>query len=125
MIKNRKRKIAKKSKNNSGATMTMAGTPLYLAPELMRGEAYDHGVDIYATGATFSTLLRNSAVPYDVEAATSEFVVFQEIMTQRLRVVPSRTTSQQHVLRLPSLACNSALATPWQIPLTVKLCGTG
>ena len=30
--------------------MSQAGTPLYMAPEIIRGESFDESVDIYALG---------------------------------------------------------------------------
>ena len=32
------------------STMSQAGTPLYMAPEIIRGESFDESVDIYALG---------------------------------------------------------------------------
>jgi serine/threonine protein kinase len=39
-----------RAKGTMDATMTAVGTPLYAAPELMRGEAYDETIDVYSFG---------------------------------------------------------------------------
>jgi len=40
------------SRAKDTATMTAVGTPLYAAPELMRGERFDESVDVYSFGMT-------------------------------------------------------------------------
>jgi len=42
---------------NSDMNLKLAGTPLYLAPELVRGEAYDNKVDIWALGCVLYELI--------------------------------------------------------------------
>jgi serine/threonine protein kinase len=39
-------------------TMTMTGTPLFIAPEVMRGERYSEAADIYSLGVTLLTMVR-------------------------------------------------------------------
>lgn len=53
------------------ATGTFAGTPLYMAPEMFRGEQIDHRVDIYALGIILFQLLSgqfpfNGETPYAI-----------------------------------------------------------
>ena len=43
---------------DAGADMTIVGTPLFAAPEVMRGDAYDQAVDVYS----FGMILVNMAV---------------------------------------------------------------
>jgi tetratricopeptide (TPR) repeat protein len=50
------------STREHGAT-TLAGTPAYLAPEVLRHEPFDHRVDLYALAATAFELI-TSAPPY-------------------------------------------------------------
>ncbi len=56
----------------------MMGTPYYLSPEGVRGEAVDHRADIYSLGVTFHHLLVGSP-PYDGETAYS--VMLQHVQS--------------------------------------------
>mmetsp|Transcript_1746 Transcript_1746/g.3414 ORF Transcript_1746/g.3414 Transcript_1746/m.3414 type:complete len:1047 (-) Transcript_1746:22-3162(-) len=42
---------------DSEMTMTQVGSPLYMAPEVLRGERYDERVDIYSYGVTMLEML--------------------------------------------------------------------
>jgi serine/threonine protein kinase len=42
----------------------MRGTPLYMAPEIYRGEKYDAAVDIYSLGIVLYKLLNNGRMPF-------------------------------------------------------------
>lgn len=55
---------ASKETNNAfeaSATMTMVGTPSYLAPEIARHERYDQSADVFAFGATLWHMASRSA----------------------------------------------------------------
>jgi len=43
-------------------TMTAVGTPLYCAPEIPRGEAYDESVDVYSFGMTLLDMATDSHI---------------------------------------------------------------
>ncbi|MBI5472742.1 MAG: tetratricopeptide repeat protein [Ignavibacteriae bacterium] len=45
------------SKQEGTAGLSIRGTLEYTAPELLRGESYDHRIDLYSLGATFYHLL--------------------------------------------------------------------
>ncbi len=47
---------------------SIAGTPLYAAPEQLRGDAIDHRADVYALGATLHQMLSGSA-PFSADSA--------------------------------------------------------
>ena len=51
-----------KAHDSDSVTMTGVGTPLFAAPELMRGEVYDESVDVYS----FGIVLLNMAVQEEI-----------------------------------------------------------
>ena len=51
-----------KAHDSDSVTMTGVGTPLFAAPELMRGEVYDESVDVYS----FAIVLLAMAVEEDM-----------------------------------------------------------
>jgi serine/threonine-protein kinase ULK/ATG1 len=42
-----------------GLRTTICGTPLYLAPEMLRGKGYDSKIDLWALGTLTHELLTN------------------------------------------------------------------
>ena len=50
--------------SKSGRAASMRGTPLYMAPEIFRGEKYDAAVDIYSLGIVMYKLLNNGRMPF-------------------------------------------------------------
>jgi serine/threonine protein kinase len=50
--------------SGSGRAASMRGTPLYMAPEVYRGEKYDAAVDIYSLGIVLYKLLNNGRMPF-------------------------------------------------------------
>lgn len=49
--------------SKSGRAASMRGTPLYMAPEIFRGEKYDASVDIYSLGIVLYKLLNFGRMP--------------------------------------------------------------
>lgn len=49
--------FAKQLQQEQDLTQTMCGTPLYMAPEILKGQRYDHKVDVWSLGAVFYEML--------------------------------------------------------------------
>ena len=52
--------LSKASKSNKNLT-TVAGTPYYMAPEIVKRETYNDKVDVWAVGVVAHVLLTGSA----------------------------------------------------------------
>ena len=50
--------------SKSGRAASMRGTPLYMAPEIFKGDKYDASVDIYSLGIVMYKLLNNGRMPF-------------------------------------------------------------
>ncbi|MCC7538166.1 MAG: protein kinase [Deltaproteobacteria bacterium] len=66
---------------------SLVGTPYYMAPEQIRGERYDHRIDIYALGAVMYKAL-SGVPPYTAETPVG---VLTKHLTDRLVPVSDRT----------------------------------
>jgi serine/threonine protein kinase len=53
-----------KELSKSGKTASMRGTPLYMAPEVYKGESYDSTVDTYSLGIVLYKLLNKGRLPF-------------------------------------------------------------
>jgi len=53
-----------KELTKSGRAASMRGTPLYMAPEVYRGDQYDMTVDIYSLGIVMYKLLNRGRIPF-------------------------------------------------------------
>jgi serine/threonine protein kinase len=53
-----------KELSKTGKAASMRGTPLYMAPEVFRGEKYDAAVDIYSLGIVLYKLLNGGRMPF-------------------------------------------------------------
>jgi serine/threonine protein kinase len=53
-----------KELSKSGRAASMRGTPLYMAPEVYRGDKYDAAVDIYSLGIVLYKLLNHGRMPF-------------------------------------------------------------
>lgn len=58
------RRLGERGRVGSTYRGRFVGTPLYMAPERARGDAYDHRADMYSLGCTFYHLL-SGRPPYD------------------------------------------------------------
>jgi serine/threonine protein kinase len=50
--------------SKSGRAASMRGTPLYMAPEVYRGDKYDAAVDIYSLGIVLYKLVNHGRMPF-------------------------------------------------------------
>ena len=53
-----------KELSKSGRAISMRGTPLYMAPEVFRGDSYGSSVDIYSLGIVLYKLLNHGRMPF-------------------------------------------------------------
>jgi len=74
------------------AQTTLAGTPLYMAPEQARGEPVDHRADIYALGATLFQLVCGRP-PFQAQTAVELRTMHESASRPTLRGVVPRTQS--------------------------------
>ncbi|KAI9026341.1 kinase-like domain-containing protein [Hyaloraphidium curvatum] len=96
---------------------TIAGTPYYLAPELVRGEAYDSGVDIWALGCLVWQVLTGET-PFQSSRTFEELYTsiattdpeFPSCMDEPLRSFLSCLLERDPAGRAAAAA---ALAHPW------------
>lgn len=58
------------------STMSKKGTYTYMAPEVFRGEAYNHTVDLYSLGIVMYKMLNNNRTPFLPEAPNP--ITFQD-----------------------------------------------
>jgi len=67
---------------------TRCGTPLYLSPEIVRGEAYDEKIDIWAVGVMTYELITGS-IPFHIwcEEDVKKIVISKIIVGRRLNQV--------------------------------------
>ncbi|KNC49595.1 TKL/DRK protein kinase [Thecamonas trahens ATCC 50062] len=61
------------SRVSSDSTMTVIGTPLYLAPEVVRDERYSHKVDMYSFGMVLYQMLTGTP-PFAVRAGDGRII---------------------------------------------------
>lgn len=88
--------IAKEVSGNARAA-TRIGTPLYMAPEVYRGDHYDNKVDIYALGIVLYKLMNNARMPFmppfpeEIRFSDSEAAIEKRIRGEEL-IPPSMAT---------------------------------
>lgn len=83
---------------NTAITMTIIGTPHYMAPEVLRGARVDAKSDVWSFGV-IAWECASRKVPY---AGTNPIVIMQNVAHAGLR--PTFTAAER--LRIPRLLCD-------------------
>lgn len=66
-------------------TATGVGTKPYMAPEVVKGEEYNHKVDIYSLGLVLYWLLNNGKLPFMPQDRVPDFETSQNAYNRRIR----------------------------------------
>ena len=56
--------VSKQEIDKTRGMMTQQGTPMYEAPEVYRGDNYDHTIDVYSLGLVMYEMLNQGRLPY-------------------------------------------------------------
>lgn len=84
---------------------TMIGTATYMAPEIMRMEAYDHRVDLYALGLVLYRLLNGGRFPFVSESPTPAEMELASIRRLRGDALPLPCEADPELGRIINRAC--------------------
>jgi len=87
------------------AQTSLAGTPLYMAPEQARGEAVDHRADIYALGATLYHLVAGKP-PFEADSVEQLF----SLHASAARPAVPRTNRPRIQIRAIDALCSKMMA---------------
>ncbi|KAK8849325.1 hypothetical protein M9Y10_018697 [Tritrichomonas musculus] len=83
------------SKSMDNAMTSDIGTPLYMSPELLRGEAeYDSSVDVYAFGILAYEIVTGKEPYYELGPKVSRFVLANKVMSGYRPIFSNETTEK-------------------------------
>ena len=88
--------FAKIFKEEESKYQTALGTPLYMAPEVVKRQPYDQKCDIWGTGI-LSFALISGELPYDIEETTSVQKLLEQIKIKKFSLDDMRSGAWAHV----------------------------
>lgn len=96
------------AKQLSKTTMgTIAGTEGFMAPEVSRGQEYNHTADIYSLGILLYYFLNNRKMPY-VETGDNAIVAEQKAIVRRMstnEILPFPSNTDENLSQIVVKAC--------------------
>ncbi len=90
------------------SNLSRKGTYLYMAPEVYRGEEYDHTVDIYSLGIVMYRLFNQNKLPFiPLEGGVMRASDKENSIIQRIRgtELPNPVNANQEIARIIKKAC--------------------
>jgi len=90
------------------SNLSRKGTYLYMAPEVYRGEEYDHTVDIYSLGIVMYRLFNQNKLPFiPLDGGVMRATDKENSIIQRIRgtELPNPVNANQEVARIIKKAC--------------------
>ena len=112
-----------KELSKSGRAVSMRGTPLFMAPEVMRGDKYDSAVDIYSLGIVLYKLLNSGRMPFmppypqEIRFQDSEMALEKRLNGQEL---PLPDRSGEKLGKIIKKACAFNASDRYQNPTDFK-----
>ncbi len=109
--------------SKSGRAASMKGTPLYMAPEVYRGEKYDGKADIYSLGIVLYKLLNHGRLPFlppypqEVKYSDSETALDKRMSGEQM-VMPLQANEELGNIILK--ACSFNVGERWSNPSDMR-----
>ena len=88
----------------TNSALSQKGTNMYMAPEVFRGERYNHTVDIYSLGIMMYRLLNNGRFPFMPQApqplryTDSEDAMRRRMTGEKIPFIPNVSRGLQNII---------------------------